>query len=230
MIEKSTAVPAEEFFQLLDHKAALICEMNEIIDRGRRRHQEHGGKKPRGIGLQKHHVTPTFCGGADSEIIFVTREEHRRVHELRYLIYGHLEDKRGAGLLSGHLTDEELLEIARESGKAGGEKGSVAANAKMTSEQKSRGGKVTGKKLNAILMSIRWRCLVHGDASHPGVMGSHRKRWAKMGVTCEVVDAEGRKVHFYDGLSPKERRSAQHRERKRRRQEAERAAQVAPLG
>jgi hypothetical protein len=48
MIREEREVSAEEFFFRSDEKVGLILKMNEIIDRGRRRHEEHDGKKPRG--------------------------------------------------------------------------------------------------------------------------------------------------------------------------------------
>jgi hypothetical protein len=75
-------------------------------------------------------------------VAWLTRSEHRLVHQIRYELYGDSRDLTAANQLAGEYTDEEVLEIQREVGKRTGPKNAKIMHAKTTREQRSEAGKI----------------------------------------------------------------------------------------
>lgn len=125
-------------------KYALIEKF--LIERGK------GRTKQRRDGLHAHRILPGHEGGTYSSdnIAYLTRQEHRIVHKIRYRLYGFKGDKIAAAWLSGKLSDDEVEKLKLEGAKRGGQ--IAAAKHKqlkiglfgLTSERKSEIGKIGG--------------------------------------------------------------------------------------
>ena len=132
-----------------------------LIERG----QQRAYKK--GIGLHKHRILPHYQGGKyiEGNIAYLTREEHRLVHKLRYRLFGDIREMGARKLLGGKLTQEQAHEWSKKGGKAAAELNAVAKKfgwyslskdqrheygqlgAKaLSTEQRRKNGKVWGAK------------------------------------------------------------------------------------
>ena len=90
--------------------------MQKILERGKNR-----SKKPRD-GLHKHRIIPGFEGGkyVEDNVTYLTRQEHRIVHKIRYKLFNNKADKISYTWLSGALSDEIVESLKREGAKLGG--------------------------------------------------------------------------------------------------------------
>ena len=72
--------------------------------------------KKRIKGLHRHHIIPKHAGGTDDDnnIVYLTLEEHIKVHEDRYALYGDDADRRAILLLKADITHSELVKIFRK--------------------------------------------------------------------------------------------------------------------
>jgi hypothetical protein len=189
-------ISAEQWFADWPDRETLL---NEIIARGVALAQS-GVKKPK--GWHEHHVVPRWIGNGEGPVAWLTRSDHRLVHQIRYELYGDVRDKRAADHLNSKYTDEELLEIAAEMGRRTGPANVQIMHEKATREQHSEGGKIGGKiavetgQLRSVSTAdvcrrgaaatndIRMHCTTHGLTCAPGPMGRHRR---KHGGTCVIV-------------------------------------------
>jgi hypothetical protein len=108
-----------------------------------------------GEELEVHHIIPLHAGGTDdhSNLIALTREEHRNEHLKRYLEKQDYRDLCAYHLLGNSPFDNREAQkiVCSEGGKVGGEKvkrlglGICTANENLRSKWASLGGKVGGK-------------------------------------------------------------------------------------
>jgi hypothetical protein len=62
-------------------------------------------------GLHRHHVIPQFAGGSDddSNMVYLTKEEHIAAHQKRYEELGDHRDRRAVLILRNHEPDKKEL-------------------------------------------------------------------------------------------------------------------------